>query len=186
MATARLRKVFRYPDDDEHEPGELDEEEQEKLIADLQQRDADNGRIYTFLFAFVPGGAILYFLATVFTATGLRDRLIAFISLFCVAATTYILLLQPLASPDRKGKKPVYVAERESSPVHRSLPYLITAWSSVLLITAALSWWNSSYDHAVREALPIVIFAFTMYVREQLRPLAWQELHQARYELKGA
>ncbi|KAL0263012.1 hypothetical protein SLS55_001987 [Diplodia seriata] len=47
MATTRLRKAFRYPDDSEEEPAEgIDEEEQEKLIAQLQTEDVARTDFY--------------------------------------------------------------------------------------------------------------------------------------------
>lgn len=201
MATARLRKVFRYPDDNEHEPSELDEEEQEKLIADLQQHDATNSQIYTIVFSFIPIGGALYFLSIVYNARSFMKSLAALLSALSLAATAYVLLMLPLGSQDKKGKKPVYVAQQEVSLVNRAAIYLIAACSGLLGASAIVSWWKGSHQHAVQEALPLgrsplytpttllispVIFAFTMYVREQLRPLAWQELRQARYELKGA
>lgn len=45
MAAVRLRKAFRYPDESEGEREELDEEEQERVIEQLQrQNDARNAQ----------------------------------------------------------------------------------------------------------------------------------------------
>lgn len=45
MATVRLRKAFRYPEDSEEDRQELDEEEQEEVIQQLQrQNDARNSQ----------------------------------------------------------------------------------------------------------------------------------------------
>lgn len=45
MAALRLRKAFRYPEDSDDEREELDEEEQERVIQQLQhQNDARNAQ----------------------------------------------------------------------------------------------------------------------------------------------
>lgn len=47
MAAVRLRKAFRYPEDSDEDREELDEEEQERLIEQLQrQNDARNAQYY--------------------------------------------------------------------------------------------------------------------------------------------
>jgi hypothetical protein len=47
MAAVRLRKAFRYPEDDDENREELDEEEQEQLIEQLQrQNDARNAQYH--------------------------------------------------------------------------------------------------------------------------------------------
>ncbi|KAL1626416.1 hypothetical protein SLS56_006820 [Neofusicoccum ribis] len=47
MATTRLRKAFRYPDDSDEEPPEgIDEEEQEKLITQIHEEDVAKTDFY--------------------------------------------------------------------------------------------------------------------------------------------
>lgn len=46
MATTRLRKTFRYPTDDDDIPKDLDEEEQEKLIAKLRAENDERNEEY--------------------------------------------------------------------------------------------------------------------------------------------
>lgn len=49
MATVRLRRVFRYPEDSdgEHDREELDEEEQERVIKQLQSLDSKRNAGYS-------------------------------------------------------------------------------------------------------------------------------------------
>ncbi|GKZ47895.1 hypothetical protein AbraIFM66951_011470 [Aspergillus brasiliensis] len=50
MATARLRRAFRYPDDsgdDEHSREELDEEEQERVIEQLKSLNEKRNSEYS-------------------------------------------------------------------------------------------------------------------------------------------
>jgi hypothetical protein len=56
MAAVRLRKAFRYPEESECEREELDEEEQERVIEELQrQNDARNAQysVHIFLFFYI-------------------------------------------------------------------------------------------------------------------------------------
>ncbi|MCJ1458875.1 hypothetical protein MMC28_009249 [Mycoblastus sanguinarius] len=52
MAATRLRKTFHYPADDSEDddtPRDLDEEEQEKLIAKLKAEDDERNKEYKVL-----------------------------------------------------------------------------------------------------------------------------------------
>ena len=154
MATARIRKAFRYPDDADNEPPELDEEEQEKLIADLQQQDTDNSKIYSTIYATIPAAAALFTLYTLLTASTSRQALIALLSLSSLLATNYIFLMLPAKAPDKKGKKPVYLAEMEQTPITRYLPTLNGALAAVTLLASITSWYRGQIDDAVTQALP--------------------------------
>ena len=47
MATARMRKTFAYPDsENDSEPEGIDEQEQEQLIDELRQKDAEKTDTY--------------------------------------------------------------------------------------------------------------------------------------------
>ena len=51
MATARMRKTFAYPDsENESEPEGIDETEQEQLIDQLRQSDAERTELYKVYF----------------------------------------------------------------------------------------------------------------------------------------
>ncbi|TKA78175.1 hypothetical protein B0A55_03904 [Friedmanniomyces simplex] len=187
MATTRLRHAFKYPSEDEDEPDELDEEHQEKLIADLQAADARRNELYRRLFLIVPlVGALHFIYAFIFSSTTAQQRLIALLSLSSVLCTAYILHFMPLRAPERKGKTAMYKLDAMSGPVEQYLAYLNAALAALLLLVASLSWRRGAHENAWRESLPAIIFGLTMFVRQQLAPLDLEDLQKAKYQLKGA
>lgn len=187
MASARLRKAFKYPTDDESEPDELDEEHQEKLIAALQAEDAQKNELYRKAFLAIPvaGGAVFIY-TVLFESTTAQQRLIAVLSLFSLACTAYILHFMPLRAPERKGKKPVYQVDAEKGPLERYLIYLNGALAALLLVTSMVSWRKGDGGTAWRQALPAIIYGLTMVVRQQLAPMDFEDLQKAKYNYKGA
>ncbi|USW58479.1 hypothetical protein Slin15195_G117980 [Septoria linicola] len=186
MAAARLRKTFRFPTENDDEPGDLDEEHQEKLIADLEAEDTAKNELYRQAFLSIPLLGMLVFVYTFLIASTARQRLIAILGISSLACTGYILHFQPLERPERKGKKPVYQVEAEKGPVDRYLVYLNAGLALLLELDAFVSWRQGRVDDAWRESLPAIIMALTMFARQQLAPLDLEDLQKARYELKGA
>ena len=156
MASTRLRKAFRYPSDSDfdNDPDELDEEHQERLIADLQSKDAENNDLYREAFLSIPLLGAVFFIYTFIIATTARQRLIALLSISSLICTGYILHFVPIAAPDRKGKRPVYQVEAAKGPVEKYLVYLNAALAALLLLAATVSWRKSLREDAWREALP--------------------------------
>jgi hypothetical protein len=205
MATTRLRKAFRYPSesDSDNEPDELDEEHQERLIADLRAQDAAKSDFYRKAFTALPILAAVFFLYTAITASKARETLLAFLCISSLLCTAYILYFIPAEAPDKKGKKPVYRAEAAKSPIEAYLPPLNSILAGALLIVSGIGWLKVPREEPWREALPAskpmirkmhnhmltftaVIYGLCMWARKQLRPLDLDELHKARYEYKGA
>ncbi|KAK3722791.1 hypothetical protein LTR37_002363 [Vermiconidia calcicola] len=188
MASTRLRKAFRYPSesDSDNEVDELDEEHQERLIAELQIQDAQKNDLYRKAFLAIPLLGGLFFLYTFFIASSTRQRLIALLSTSSMICTAYILHFQPIKARDRKGKRPMYRVEADNGPVEKYLVYLNAALAGLLLVASALSWRRGLGEDAWREALPAIIFSLMMFVRQQLAPLDLEELQKARYDFKGA
>ncbi|KAK4610085.1 hypothetical protein CLAFUW4_13533 [Fulvia fulva] len=184
--TSRLRRAFRYPDDNGDSPDKLDEEHQEKLISDLQTKDAAKNDLYRKAFLAIPLLAALFFLITLITSTTARQRLIALLSVSSLAATAWILHYQPIEAPDKKGKRPVYQVEAGKGPVEKYLVYLNAGLAGLLVVAAMLSWRRGLGEDAWRQALPGIIFGLTMAARQLLAPLDLEELQRARYGLKGA
>ncbi|KAF1820141.1 uncharacterized protein K489DRAFT_47701 [Dissoconium aciculare CBS 342.82] len=187
-AASRLRSAFRYPSDEDgsDEPAELDEEHQERLIETLAREDAAKNELYRRLFLAIPALGALFFLYTfAFAAATARERLFAVLALTSLVGTAYILHFMPIRR-EGKGKRPMYKVEADKGPIEK---YMI-AFQSVLVVLlqliAAVSWWKGAHQNAYRESLPLVIFALTMFARQQLAPLNMEELHKARYEFKGA
>ena len=156
MASTRLRKAFRYPSDsdDENEVNELDEEHQERLIAELQRQDAVKNELYRKAFVAIPLLSALFFFYTFIQASTARERSIALLGLSCLTCTAYILHFMPIQAPERKGKRPLYQVEAEKGPVEKYLVYLNAGLAGLLLVAAALSWHRSLREAAWREALP--------------------------------
>ncbi|KYG50324.1 hypothetical protein M433DRAFT_56080, partial [Acidomyces richmondensis BFW] len=156
---ARLRKAFKYPTDDESEPNEMDEEHQEKLIADLQAEDAQKNKLYRTAFLSIPAAGGIFFIYTFFFESDTaQQRLIAGLSLSSLACTAYILHFMPLQAPERKGKKPIYQIDAEKGPVERYLISLNMALAILLLVASAVSWRKGNGGKAWREALPSIIY----------------------------
>ena len=207
MATTRLRKAFRYPsesDSSNDDLSELDEEHQEKLIADLQAQDAQKNDLYRKAFLSIPLLSAIFFLYTFFMASTARQRLIAILSLSSLVSTAYILHFMPIEAPERKGKRPVYQVEADKGPVEKYIVYLNASLAGMLLIAATLSFRKGTSEDGWREVLPAgkfylhtttkrilihilaVVFGISMFARQQLAPLNMEELQKARYEYKGA
>ncbi len=155
MATTRLRKAFRYPSEDDHESNdELDEEHQEKVIADLQVQDAQKNELYRKGFATLPVLAAVFFLYTFVAARSSKQRLISLLSVSSLVCSAYILYFLPIERPDKKGKRPLYRVQAEKGPVESYLLYMNAALAGLLLLAATLSWRKGFVEDSWREALP--------------------------------
>lgn len=161
MATTRLRKAFRYPSESDSESDELDEEHQEKLIADLQAQDQAKNELYRKFFVAIPLVGAAFFVYTFFIAGTSRQRLIALLSISSLACTAYILHFMPIQAPERKGKRPLYQLEAEKGPVGKYLVHMNAALAALLLVAAAVSWNKALREDAWREALPASMSSLT-------------------------
>lgn len=195
MATSRLRKTLKYPsEDDGSSSSELDEEQQEKLITQLDATDARRNALYRKLFLIIPCLTSIFFLVAFVTAGTARQRLFSILSITSAACTSYILYFQPVdKKPPAKAQYGnaggVYRTERpvvQEGPIDQYLILLNAALATVLQLAALLSWRKGNADDALRESLPLMTFGLMLFVRDQLAPVDLDELHTARYELKGA
>ncbi|KAF2209044.1 hypothetical protein CERZMDRAFT_19463, partial [Cercospora zeae-maydis SCOH1-5] len=161
---ARLRRTFRFPseDDDADEPEGLDEEHQEKLIADLEAEDSAKNEVYRKAFLSIPFIASLLFFYTFIAATTARQRLVAILGVSSLACTGYILHFMPIERPEKKGKRAVYRVEAEKGPVEKYLVYLNAGLAALLELAAFVSWRQGRLDDAWRESLPAIIMCLTM------------------------
>lgn len=164
----RLRKAFRYPEElDERE--ELDEEEQERVIEQLQnQNDTRNAQYTVYIsspiqssctakfsqifFTFIPLLAAVSFVPSVVSAFSLTERLFSFLSLSSLVTTAYIMKYSPL-QPDRKGKRPMTVYHERIARLHAAL-VPVTGVISLLLGLVYLSAGSSYGIQPVLYLLP--------------------------------
>ncbi|KAF2239392.1 hypothetical protein EV356DRAFT_528652 [Viridothelium virens] len=197
MTAARLRKAFRYPSESDSDgPVEgIDEEEQDKVISKLNTQDAVQNALYTKAFLALALLPLPWYLTTLFSQPTTQDLLVVIISITSLLSTAYIVYFMPPRKIDKKGKRPVYIAEREEAvgPVRKYLISLVAALCTALAIngisvarklghdepwiTNPQIWWT---------LLPSVIFGLVMFARSQMTPIDTAELQRARYPYKGA
>ncbi|KXT17598.1 hypothetical protein AC579_10136 [Pseudocercospora musae] len=185
-AATRLRKTFKYPSEDDDSSSELDEEQQEKLISDLQTSDAAKNDIYRKIFLALPLLALLFSLTTFISAGSARARLLSLLSATSLACSAYVLHYMPIEKPARRGKIPQYQIEAAKGPVEKYLPWMNGVLVGILGLAAIVSYGKGNVEDVGREILPAAMFGLIMFVRKQLAPLDLEELQKARYELKGA
>lgn len=158
MAT-RLRKTFKYPSEEDlansSDPEELDEQEQESLIAELAQRDQSNTLFYRRAFVALPlAAALLIYLPVFFAATALRHVLLALLSLTALAGSVYILLCVPSAPQAVDGARLSAAMIDARGPLDKALPWLNAGLSAVLALSGLLAWKRDLTDEAWRAFLP--------------------------------
>lgn len=96
MDAARLRKTFKYPEDDDRSVGsrdEFDEEEQEILISNLQSRSQTSNAAYVLIFTVLPLVLTpLFVFYLVFSSTApARLRLLCLLALTSLLASSFIM-----------------------------------------------------------------------------------------------
>ena len=145
MATARLRRAFKYPSDPDTDsiPAYIDEQEQDELISDLYAYDSDSTTFYTRLFT-----ALLLLIAFIelvhfVTSPSLRP-LLATSSLL---ATAYVLFAIPLppasAAP---GILDALVLGGEPTPLRRYLVPLNGTLAAVLALGGTVNWTRDAVE----------------------------------------
>lgn len=168
MATTRLRKTFHYPTEDDSDPDELDEQDQESLIADIQARDSSTNDFYRRAFLPLPLLSLLLYVPSIFAPTSSRAVLVALLSLTSLAGSAYIIYYLPLAKEDVKGKRPVYKGDSRG-PVERYIVVLNAALAAFLATVAVLSWRRALVDDFWRGILPGGLSIIICYL--ETRPL---------------
>ncbi|KZZ96946.1 hypothetical protein AAP_00589 [Ascosphaera apis ARSEF 7405] len=185
MASARLRKAFHYPESDDEGNGrnELDEEEQEKIIAKLREEDEKHNRMYKKAFTALPSVAVLLYVPEIMSessTTRFCICLLCMLSLLMVSWTTY---QQPLRKSDRKGKRPMRLVEEENAS-SRQFSRLANA---VLAAAIALIGFRSRGDDSTDFFWLYCIIPGACYTAERsMGSVDLDELENLKYDLKGA
>ncbi|KAF3389204.1 hypothetical protein F1880_003516 [Penicillium rolfsii] len=186
MAAVRLRKAFRYPEDDDEDREELDEEEQEQLIEQLQrQNDARNAQ-YHIIFTSIPLVSTIAFWPSVFSASSLTEWLLSLLSVCSLFGTGYIMRLSPLR-PDRKGKKAITAENERIARLHSALlpvnGIVCLSLAAVYLFTGTGS---TSVLRPVLYLIPGAMLAAILLARQTILSVDISALKDLQYEYKGA
>ncbi|KAL8643411.1 MAG: hypothetical protein Q9226_008398, partial [Calogaya cf. arnoldii] len=137
MSAATSRKPFAYPDEGEagmELPEHLDEEEQEKLIAQLEEEDEKRDTFFKRIFLTIPLVSATAFLPPLFSASSIRGRLSSFLSISSLLCTAYTLFRQP---ETKRGRKWMYTHEPPGPLLQYGL-YLNGGLSLLIALNASM------------------------------------------------
>ncbi|BCR84948.1 uncharacterized protein ACHE_20406S [Aspergillus chevalieri] len=189
MATTRLRRAFRYPEDsgDEgHEREELDEEEQERVIEQLQRQNDQRNAQYSTVFTALPLLSTLVFVPSVlYRSSTPTVRLFSFLSIMSLLVTTYIMKLFMSRLLDRKSKRPAAEVER-TTLVRQSLLFTNTGICGILVLVYLFANPSPSSIWPGLYIVPGAMFGVILLVREAMVSVDLSHLQNLRYEYKGA
>ncbi|CAI7648288.1 hypothetical protein PCG10_004372 [Penicillium crustosum] len=184
MAAVRLRKAFRYPEESDGEREELDEEQQERVIEQLQrQNDARNAQ-YSMIFTALPLLAATVFVSSVLSASSQAERLFSFLGLVSLLTTAYIMKCSPL-QPDRKGKKPVTFHTERIARIHAAL----VPGNSTICLLLAVVYFTTGSSYGIQPVLyliPGVMLAVILLAQKVMLSVDLASLKDLQYEYKGA
>ncbi|KAK4189981.1 hypothetical protein QBC35DRAFT_117572 [Podospora australis] len=214
-ATARLRKTFRYPSDDEDNtslPGALDEQEQESLIASLSERNSSRNATTRYLLLALPILSTIPYILF-FLPSSSSNRILGILGLSSLAATTFLIfkkspektgipILDGLTEPNvstksaRQKRAALLSAGTEEGgdvgPLESYLPYL----NMVIALLSALTGLVQGHQHNANTkgvhpvllgALPGVIYAVVLFAKVVMASVdPERELGGLRYGYKGA
>ncbi|GLA45829.1 hypothetical protein AnigIFM63604_006784 [Aspergillus niger] len=191
MATARLRRAFRYPDDsgdEEHSREELDEEEQERVIEQLKALDEKRNSEYSIVFAAIPLFSSFAFIASILSgSSSLSERCLSLLGALSLLVTAYIMKYFPLERPDPKGKRPMTTPHAMAS----IRPYILLV-NAAICVLLALVYASQPTTQSWLEIQPVIylvpgaMFAAVLVARKVMLSVDLKTLENLRYEYKGA
>ncbi|KAJ5099235.1 hypothetical protein N7532_006236 [Penicillium argentinense] len=186
MAAVRLRKAFRYPEESDEEREELDEQEQERLILQLQSQNEARNKQYSLVFTVIPLISLVAFLPSLFTAPGLGERLLSLLGVLSLLASAYTMRLAPLY-PDRKGKKPLLAADERLDWIQSAFMPANGAVCVLLTVVYLFLRGGSSFDiRPVLYLIPGAMLAVILLAKETMLSVDVTTLKGLQYEYKGA
>lgn len=195
MATTRVRKAFKYPDEDDIDPDEgIDEEglslssgtcfsnadpppEQDKLISSLTSKDAAQTELYLKIFLVLPAITAIFYIPSLLSTPS--ARLFAQ-SLFCISSLSSTALTLFRQGPLHDLRE----LSGNSSDALSYMPLLNAVLSGVLALQSVVSkrgpqLWPPAW-------VPAAVFWLILAVRYMLRPVDVEGLEKLRYGYKGA
>ncbi|KAI4228156.1 MAG: hypothetical protein L6R36_001870 [Xanthoria steineri] len=187
MSAAKSRKPFAYADReevDEELPEYLDEEEQEKLIAQLKVQNEARNTKFKWIFLTLPLISAIAFLPSLLSASSIRARLISLLSISSMLCTAYNLFSLPNAKPTRK----LMYTHEPPGPLLQYGPYL-NGGSSLLIGLSAFMIDDRKMGHdgfRLLCLLPIVVFTITTSAGYTMRSVDIESLEKLKYPYKGA
>ncbi|KAJ5397368.1 hypothetical protein N7509_005481 [Penicillium cosmopolitanum] len=187
MAAVRLRKAFRYPEESDDDREELDEEEQDRVIQQLQQQNEARNAQYSLVFTAIPLVSTLTFLPSLFTAQSFGERLLSLLGILSLLATAYMMRLAPL-HPDRKGKKPLSPENERLEKIHSAL-LPVNGAVGVLLTLIYLLFLRGGSSFIISPVLyliPGVMLAVILLAKDTMLSVDLATLKDLQYEYKGA
>ncbi|KAI9643910.1 hypothetical protein NHQ30_007261 [Ciborinia camelliae] len=211
QTTARLRKKFRYPtdnDSDDSLPEALDEEEQDNLIQHLTTLHMKYNILYTRLLLCLPLISTIPYFLTLFTPTTSLLSTLSITSLLSTAFLVYSLppektaisildnFNQPSKDSSRSKIGVLGVNGADNGPLQTYLPTLNLLLSFILGILGTLLKSKSRTKTAGAEAdifwtgfewLPLGIYAVVLLAKTVMGSVnPEEELGSLRYRYKGA
>ncbi|KAL1983560.1 hypothetical protein VTN96DRAFT_10220 [Rasamsonia emersonii] len=193
MAAARLRKTFRYPDDSEQEPEgreELDEEEQERLIKELQvENDKQNSR-YHLAFTILPLITTIAYVPSILSpAATAFQRFSSILCILSLLATACFMRYVPLQRPSRKDREPFRDIGPESLVIARKY---LTSLNTAVCAFLSLVFWSMSGNRDQDQLWPVLylvpgaVLGIVVMARRMMLDVDIGQLEELRYEYKGA
>ncbi|KJF61627.1 uncharacterized protein CIMG_13781 [Coccidioides immitis RS] len=189
MATARLRKTFRYPDldSDDGQRGELDEQEQEILIQGLRCQDEKQNAQYKLIFTAIPLiSSITYLPFLLVQSLSAPQRIFCFLGIGSLLSTAYSMWKFIPSYLDTKGDRRIRDNNRKDGLLKKYLG-LSNALVSAFLFLAAYLLGDSSVSKEVLRILyvvPGVIYVIIFMVRRAMISVDIGELERLRYDFK--
>ncbi|PYH83521.1 hypothetical protein BO82DRAFT_279610 [Aspergillus uvarum CBS 121591] len=212
MASARLRRAFRYPDDledDEYAREELDEEglhrgrlayslrrlnftnrpaEQERVIQALKLFNDRRNSEYSIIFAAIPLlSAAIYLPPMLSSSSATIDRCVALVSVLSLLATAHSMRYLPHRRRDNKSKG--HMMDSNGHTQAQQLLPLINAASCILLVLIRLkfsskeSWFSTEL---ITSSVPGAMLATVWVARRVMLSVDIKDLETLRYNYKGA
>ncbi|KAL3456815.1 hypothetical protein BJX64DRAFT_281076 [Aspergillus heterothallicus] len=189
MASARLRKAFRYPDDsdDGEVREELDEEEQECIIQHLQQQNNKRNSEYSLIFSALPLLSTIVFFPSLLSAASLSftTRLYSLLSIASLLATAYTIKCFPPTHPDRKGKRPMPNSNLTAKARNFIVPGNMAVCALLGLVYLFSHETSSPEIQPIVYMVPAALFVTILFVRRVMVSVDLGPLDELRYEYKG-